>query len=250
MKILIEPIEELIKKAKNLTDLEKFKEAVEILETLYKNNPNTKKVKNSLIETLFIYGGYLNDEYTLQYEKSKEVFKRIVEIDPNNYRAYYNLGIAYINLEKIEQAKKCYEKAIRIKPDYKHCFYNMGLIYEGEGNLQDALKYYEKALEIDPTFPYAFNARNHILTNLDSLKKGRANIKQQKNLEQLKSLLKMSKRIKIDMIQSLLKIEKDKLLELLIDWGVKYQFEIDGDFLIIQKETLPDLIKSLRFLDL
>ncbi len=247
MKILKETIEELINKAKFLTDQEKFKEAVEILEDLFKTNPTIKKV---LVETLFIYGGYINDEYTLQYAKAKEIFKRIVDIDPNNYRAHYNLGIANFNLENIEQAKLCYEEAIKIKPDYKYCFYNMGLIYEGEGSFQEALKYYGKALEIDPKFSYALNARNHILTDLESLKNGSENIRQQKNLDQLKSLLEMSKRINIEMIQTLLNLEKEKLVRLLIDWGVRYQFEIDGDFLIINKDTLPDLIKSFNILDL
>jgi len=245
VKNLTDDIEGLLEKAKKLANQEKFKEALEILENLYKNNLNSEEVKKNIIETLFTYGGYLNDEYTLQYHEAKEMFKRIIQIDPNNYRAHYNLGIANFNLENIEQAKQCYEKAIKIKPDYKHCFYNMGLIYEEEGNLQEALKYYNKALEIDPQFIYAVNARNQILTNLEGLKEESTNLNQHKNLEQLKSLLEMSKRIKIEMIQTLLNIEKVKLLEILIDWGVKYQFEIDGEFLIINKETLPDLIKSL-----
>lgn len=250
MKILTDHIEEDIEKAKKLANREEFKEALEILEKLYNDNPTSEKIKNNLIKTLFTYGGYLNDEFTLQYHEAKEVFKKIVEIEPNNYRAHYNLGIANFNLDNIEKAKQCYEKALKIKPDYKHCFYNMGLIYEGEGDLQEALKYYNKALEIDTHFIYAINARNQILTNLESLKEGSANLNQHKNLEQLKSLLEMSKRIKIEMIQTLLNMEKDKLLELLIDWGVKYQFEIDGEFLIINKETLPDLIKSLGIPDL
>jgi len=248
--ILTDQIEELIEKAKKLVYQEKFKEAVELLEGLYKDNKLAEEVKTRLIETLFSYGGYLNDEYTLQYKDAKEIFKRIIQIDPNNYRAHYNLGIANFNLENIEQAKKCYEKAISIKPDYKHCFYNLGLLFEGEGNLREALKYYEKALGIDSNFIYAFNARNHILSNLESLKKETGKLNHQKNLEQLISLLEMSKSIKIELIQTLLSIEKDKLLELLIDWGMKYQFELDGDFLIINKETLPDLIKSLNVFDM
>ena len=250
MIILTDQIEELIEKAKKLVYQEEFKVAVEILEELYKNNPLAEEVKISLIETLITYGGHLNDEYTLQYHEAKEIFKRIIQIDPNNYRAHYNLGIANFNLENIEQAKQCYEKAIRIKPDYKHCLYNMGLLYEGEGNLREALKYYETALEIDPDFPYAFNARNHILSDLESLKKESVKLNQHKTVEQLKSLLEMSKSIKVELIQTLLNIEKDKLVELLIDWGVKYQFELDGDFLIINKETLPDLIKSLNKFDI
>ena len=185
MKILTEEIEELLKKTKELTQRHEFEEALEILENLFAKNPESKQVKENLIDTLLNYGGYLNDEYVLKYGEAEKIFKKVIEIDPTNYRAYYNLGIVNFNLDKIEKAKLCYEEAIRIKPDYKHCFYNLGLAYEKEGDLMEALQYYEKALEIDPKFPYAFNARNHLLTNLNELKKS----KQKQNIEQLKSLL-------------------------------------------------------------
>ncbi|MFX1346427.1 MAG: tetratricopeptide repeat protein [Promethearchaeota archaeon] len=242
---MTENIDKLIKEAKELTNQERFDEALEILEKLFTDNPHSEDVKKSLLETLFIYGGYLNDEYILQYEKAKDMFKRIIEIDPTNYRAHYNLGIANFNLDDLEKAKDCYEEAARIKPDYQYCFYNIGLVYETKGDLQEALKYYEKALEIDPTFPYALSARSSILSNLDELKKSSRSSNQQKNIKHLKSLLEVSKRVRIDMIQSLLNIEKEEFLDLLIGWCKKYKFEIDGDFLIINKETLPDLINSL-----
>jgi len=243
--ILTDKIEDLIKKAKDFTNQERFEEALEILEKVFADNPNSEKVKKSLLNTLFMYGGYLNDEYTLRYEKAKDMFKRIIEIDPANYRAHYNLGIANFNIDEIEKAKECYEEALRIKPDYKHCLYNIGLIYEREGNLKEALRYYEKALEIDPKFPYATSARSHILSNLDELKKSSDISNQRRSIEQLKSLLEVSKRIRIEMIQGLLNIEKDKLFDLLIEWCKKFQFEIDGDFLNINKETIPDLLKFL-----
>ena len=95
------------------------------------------------------------------------------------------------------------------------------------------------------SFLYATSARSHLLSNLDDLKKNRDISNQRRNIERLKSLLEVSKRIRIEMIQTLMNIEKEKLFDLLIDWGKKYQFEIDGDFLNINKETLPDLLKTL-----
>lgn len=109
MKFLTESIEELTKKVQELVKKERYEEAVDLWENLYKNNPESKQVKDSLLETLFIYGGYLNDDFILQYEKSRDMFKRIIEIDPTNYRAHYNLGIAYFNLNEIKKAKECYE---------------------------------------------------------------------------------------------------------------------------------------------
>ncbi len=161
----------LIEKANELKNQEKFEESLKILEELYKNFPNSKKIKKELIETLFSYGGYLNDEYVLEYKKAKSNFKRITEIDPNNYRAHYNLGIANFNLGEIEKAERAYEEAIKIKPDYKHCHYNIGLIYEAKGDFEHALHQYEKALKIDPNFTYALHARNQVRNLLDELKK-------------------------------------------------------------------------------
>ena len=241
---MTEKIKEEIKKAVDLRSQEKFEEAIKILEALYKNNSQSIEVKESLLETLLNYGGYLNDDFTLGYEKAKDMFKRMIEIDPKNYRAFYNLGIAYFNLSKIEEAKECYEEAIKLKPDYKHCLYNIGLICEKEGDFHEALKYYEKALEIDPKFPYASNARNQILSNLEELNRQKVD-KNQENLETLKSLLEVSKRIRLDMIQNLLQVDNNILYKILIEWGKKYQCEIDGDFLIINKDKLTDLIEFL-----
>jgi len=247
---MTDKIKDLIKKAVDLRYQENFKEALEILEDLYKNNSDSLQVKKYLLETLLAYGGYLNDDFTLEYEKARDMFKRIIEIDPSNYRAYYNLGIANFNLSKIEEAKECYEEAIKIKPDYKHCLYNIGLVYENEGAFQEALNYYEKALEIDPKYPYASNARNQILSNLEELKRSKEENNHDKNLETLKSLLEISKRIRIDMIQSLLDIDKEKLYKVLIKCGKEFQCEIDGDFLIINKAKLPELIEFLDDLEI
>jgi len=160
-------IEEIINKAQKLKNEEKFEEAIKLLENLSQQDQQSEVIKTNLVDLLFSYGGYLNDEFVVEYEKAVETFKKVLEIAPKNYKALYNLGIAYFNLGQIENALKAYNNAITIKPDYKHCFYNIGLIYETKENLSKALKYYEKALDIDPTFPYAIHARQFIRKKLD-----------------------------------------------------------------------------------
>jgi tetratricopeptide (TPR) repeat protein len=160
-------IEEIINKANKLKDEENFEEAINLLDNLYQLNPNSEVVKKSLIDVLFSYGGYLNDELIVEYEKAVEIFKKILEFEPKNYKVLYNLGIAYFNLGQIENALKTYNDAVKIKPDYKHCYYNIGLIYEAKEDLNKALIYYEKALDIDPNFPYAVHARQFIRKKLD-----------------------------------------------------------------------------------
>ncbi|NVM37801.1 MAG: tetratricopeptide repeat protein [Candidatus Lokiarchaeota archaeon] len=160
----------LLEEAKILKNREKYEEALKILETLYENYPNSKEIKSTLIDTLFDYGGYLNDYYTMGYEKAKQLFERITILSPKDYRAHYNLGIAYFNLGQMDNAKNSFEKALTIKPDYKYCFYNLGLIYEDLEQYEEALNYYEQALEIDSNFTYALTARSQVRQKLDDLK--------------------------------------------------------------------------------
>ncbi len=65
-------------------------------------------------------------------------------------------------------------------------------------------------------------------------------------IERLIALLSVSKRIKVDMIQELLKLNKETLIKVLIKWGQKYNFELDGDYLNVNKEALPKLIDDLN----
>ena len=165
--ITLNNTQEIINQAKKLIKEEEFDKAIKLLENLYQQEPQSELIKKNLIDTLFSYGGYLNDEFVVEYEKAVVIFKKILKIEPKNYKAHYNLGIAYYNLGQAENALKAYYDAITIKPDYKHCYYNIGLIYESLENLNKALTYYEKALDIDPNFPYAVHAKEFIRKKLD-----------------------------------------------------------------------------------
>ncbi|MCK4780662.1 MAG: tetratricopeptide repeat protein [Candidatus Lokiarchaeota archaeon] len=160
----------LLEEVRRLKSQEKYEEALKILEDLHENYPNSEEIKKILIDTLFDYGGYLNDYYTMEFEKAKQSFERITILSPKNYRAHYNLGIAYFNLGQMDNAKNSFEKALTIKPDYKYCLYNLGLIYEDLEQYEEALNYYEQALEIDSNFTYAITARSQVRQKLDDLK--------------------------------------------------------------------------------
>ncbi|MFX1419221.1 MAG: tetratricopeptide repeat protein [Promethearchaeota archaeon] len=162
---------DVIKKAENLLSQEKFEECLYILDKFHEKNPDSEEIKNLLIKALFDYGGFLNDDYILEYEKAKQIFERIIKLNPQDYRAHYNLGIAYFNLGQIKDAKISFKMALKIKPDYKYCIYNLGLVYESKEKYEEALKYYERVLEIDPNFSYALTAQSQIRRILDQLKR-------------------------------------------------------------------------------
>ncbi|MBY9006433.1 MAG: tetratricopeptide repeat protein [Candidatus Lokiarchaeota archaeon] len=162
-------IQEETDKAKAYSNELKFEEAIEILENLIFKNPKSDNIKELLIKTLLDYGGHLNDEFSSDYNRAIKILNKIIEIEPNNYRAYYNLGITYQNLNEYDCALKNLNKALTIKPDYKYCYYNIGLIYEDMKELQKALDSYENALKIDKNFSYALHAKHILRRILDDL---------------------------------------------------------------------------------
>jgi len=223
-----------MERAKDLVKNEEFEKAIKILEDLYQQQPDVD-VKNNLIDALFAYGGYLNDYYVLEYDESINFFNRIIELDSENYRAHYNLGIAYFNLNRFEEALNSYRVALSIKPDHKHVYYNIGLLHEKTENLENAIEAYERALEIDPNYIYAMHSLKAVRLNLEKSVKPKSKAQEIKdNIEKLISLLSMSKRIRFDMIQEILKVKKETLLQIIIR---SYRLSLIGERKIIVKST-------------
>ena len=222
---------------------ERFEEALEIFNNLIKETEINEDIKKSYIDVLFAYGHHLNDDYTEEYEKAIEIYDQILKLEPNNHKAIYYKGVSYFYMNDFEKALKYYLKSLEIKPDYKFAYYNIGLAYESMGDLHRALKYYKNALEIDPNFLYANNAKADVEQKIRHF--GIPKPKPEINANKLIPLFEVSKRVRISMIQDILNLEKDDL-DIIINWCKKYDFEIDGDFLVINKTTLTKFLESLE----
>ena len=59
-------------------------------------------------------------------------------------------SIAYREMGNYEEAHKAILKVLEIKPDYYQVYYNLGLILEKQGNKQQAIKAYERFLDKVP----------------------------------------------------------------------------------------------------
>ena len=65
---------------------------------------------------------------------------KIIKIDPNFADAYYNLGIIYKKLNKIELSILNYEICLKIKKDKYEAYNNLGNIYKDKNNVSEAVK--------------------------------------------------------------------------------------------------------------
>jgi tetratricopeptide (TPR) repeat protein len=86
-------------------------------------------------------------------------FDKAIKIDSLFANAYYNRGIAYANLNKIEMAINDFGKAILINTlDYKS-YYNRGNLKMQQENFEGALIDFDKAIEIYPKYERAYSNR-------------------------------------------------------------------------------------------
>ncbi len=76
-------------------------------------------------------------------------------------------------------------------------------------------------------------------------KKRKKFVLEQKRIEELKNILNISNRIKIDMIQNILNLSKKELNSRISKWSSDYGFIIEEDYLVINKDTLSDFISVL-----
>ena len=100
------------------------------------------------------------EKYHRQYNKGEELERpttdgipqKSVQLDPQDAEAYYNLGVIFRELGKLEEAEKSYRKAILLKPDYAEAYSNIGVIFKKLGKLNEAEASYRKAIELKPDY--------------------------------------------------------------------------------------------------
>jgi Flp pilus assembly protein TadD len=54
-----------------------------------------------------------------KYDEAISEFKKVLEINPGNAEAYYNIGLIKESSNQMDEAREMYSKALAVKPDYK-----------------------------------------------------------------------------------------------------------------------------------
>jgi len=100
-----------------------------------------------------------------EYQNACHCFLKSIELNPQNYFAYNNLGLSFQKLDDNKKAEKNYKKAISINKNYTIAYDNLAQMYIQQGKFKKAEKYLTKAIEINPKdycakFLYGIVAKN------------------------------------------------------------------------------------------
>ena len=104
-----------------------------------------------------------------QYYSGVGLWTDVIEHQPNNASAHFNLGLEYATLNKLAEAARHFEQALRIDPNYVDSLTNLGIVMERQGERGAAADAYRRALAIQPdNYDPNFNLGTLYLTQNDA----------------------------------------------------------------------------------
>ncbi len=125
---------------------------------------NFRGVAKTLEKAIEINPAFVDGEYNLgvaymninRLDKALATFSSVVSKRTDFFDAYNNLGACYIELQRFDEGLEAYEKAVELKPDYVPALRNYGAALRDVGRLDEAEKVLEKIPELQPEFALGF----------------------------------------------------------------------------------------------
>lgn len=121
----------------------KQREAIAYLEAairMQKRNPEAYFVKAYYHQQVGDYQRALND------------YRKVIDIDPSNDLAYYNVGVINYDVNQLREAMRAFNICIQMNNQQVPAYYMRGLVHERQGEKEEAQRNYAYALELDPDY--------------------------------------------------------------------------------------------------
>lgn len=117
-------------------------------------NPHDENIPVNLAITLINQGLQLKPS---DAKAAIKCYREALVHCPTNANAYYNLGVCYAELGKLDKALINYQLTVHFDPRCAEAYNNMGVIFKEQEQLEKALKYYHLAIQYNPRFAQTLN---------------------------------------------------------------------------------------------
>jgi len=100
-------------------------------------------------EKNFVYNlGVLYARDLKDFQAAEPLFQRVVELDPEDVDAWFNLATAQLNLDDLDGAMVSLEKAVELTPDNPDVWYQLGIIYVKKGMKEKGEEAFKRSEEL------------------------------------------------------------------------------------------------------
>jgi Tfp pilus assembly protein PilF len=126
--------------------------------------PEAKEVYRSILEVQPNHAPAAINLGTIFYNErdfdlAEHFYRRATEADPEYALAFFDLGNVLDELQRLPEAITAYERALELVPQYADAHYNLALAYERRAEPRRALKHWTMYARLDPAGPWASHAR-------------------------------------------------------------------------------------------
>ncbi len=129
-----------------------------------------------------------------KYQEAANSFKKVTDIDPRDYEAWFNFGLALELSENFNAAIEAFQKAIGLKGDYYKAYYEMGNVQLKMNNESDAEISLKKAIELNPRYALAYFRLGCMQKTMGNYDEARSNLSLAVKYETDKSRLELYKK--------------------------------------------------------
>jgi tetratricopeptide (TPR) repeat protein len=105
---------------------------------------------------LAVAGGVVSSARLAEYQDEETLWTKVIERDPTNATARYNVGTMYLERGQPQEAAKLFERAIEVRPDYAKAHHNLGAAYSALGRGEEATREFERAVELEPKYALGY----------------------------------------------------------------------------------------------
>jgi tetratricopeptide (TPR) repeat protein len=92
------------------------------------------------------------------------LYENVLELEPENFAALNNLGVAYNDLYKFVKAIEYLDKAIEIAPNYGLAYANRANSYNQLDHFDNALVDADKSIQLNPNLEWPYSIIGNVLT--------------------------------------------------------------------------------------
>jgi tetratricopeptide (TPR) repeat protein len=105
------------------------------------------------------------------FDDAIEDFDEVIKIYSKSSDSYYYKGICFKYLNKLKEARACIEKSIELSPNFFGAYNELGGLCLMEKNIKDAKRHFQTAKDLNPKSPISyFNLANVALRELNTPK--------------------------------------------------------------------------------